>query len=129
MKRKLFSLLFGFFVTGVVNAQVPFVYYHPSGAQPSSPNQQRSTQSNIREIGAYRINDRGELQRIRIKINVVQDSYGGVEIWVRAYYNGYNWESRNDKAYAINEYSNLPSAIKNSFDWYCNGYPQLFFNY
>lgn len=144
MKKTLLFALIALFVSVAAEAQIPFTYYEPAGTPSSSssnyqvPSVRMPSYSNsspsYETIGAYFINNKGNFQRTKLKVNAVSSSYGGgTTVYVREYRDEtYDmWHSMNSQATAINRYSNEPDVIKENFEWKCyvTNIGWVYFNY
>lgn len=129
MKR---FLLMSFFacIACLAEAQVPFVSYRPVQGNPSSGyNNQQQQRQNFQTVNAYFVNQRGNFEKIRIKINVVQEMYGSTSVYVRGYCDKtYNrWYDMNSRASEVDVLD--ADVIKENFDYkfYMQGYGYVYF--
>lgn len=124
MKRIFLISLFACFAAQS-NAQVPFVHYTPvivgsDGQRVQQQQQQRQQErDNFQTVNAYFVNRQGNFEKIRIKISVVQNTYGSPSVYVRGYYDKTyeRWRDTNSRADKIDVLDN--EVIKENFDYKC----------
>lgn len=122
MKR---FLLMSFFacIAFIANAQIQFPSYNPviidRNGNRVQMQQQQQPRENFQTVNAYYVNQRGSFEKIRIKINVVQNAYGSPSVYVRGYHDKtYNrWHDLNSRASEIDVLDS--DVIKENFDYKC----------
>lgn len=107
-------------ITVLANAQVPFVHYTPVGPSGQrSQQQQQQSYDNFQTVTAYFINRQGNFEKIRLKINVVQNTYGSSSVYVRGYFDRVyeRWHDMNSRAEKVDVRDE--DVIKENFDYKC----------
>lgn len=80
-------------------------------------------------MNAYFVNQRGSFEKLRIKVGMVQGTYGSVTVVVRGYQDKtFNrWYDMNSNASEVDALD--PAVIKENFDYKCfiSGYGYIYF--
>ena len=120
MKRFILMSLFAC-IAVFADAQVPYVHYTPVIVGPNGQRvqqQQQQERENFQTVNAYFINRQGNFEKTRIKVNIVQSTYGST-VYVRGYYDKVyeRWHDMNTRAEKIDALDE--DVIKENFDYKC----------
>lgn len=132
MKRFVLMSLFACFAV-FASAQVQFVPYRPiygsGGSSSYTQPQRQQQQERLQTVNAYFVNQRGSFEKLRIKVGMVQGTYGSVTVVVRGYQDKtFNrWYDMNSNASEVDALD--PAVIKENFDYKCfiSGYGYIYF--
>lgn len=121
MKRFLLMSLFVCMAV-IANAQIQFPSYTPVIVGPNGERvqqQQQQRRDNFQTVNAYFVNRQGNFEKIKIRVNVVQEAFGSTSVYVRGYCDKtYNrWHDMNSRASEIDVLD--ADVIKENFEYKC----------
>lgn len=147
MKYQILMALILFGVNSHLKAQIPFVEYqavpnyqvNAQGAvvpieiiSPFSHTDNSNKQQKYSIIGGYTITPNGNLKRVKIQVNGVSNSFGGLIVYLRGTFNSTHsiWNTCNTQAVKVDEYID-GEYLSNNFEWKVDSYAYgtIYFNY
>lgn len=131
--KRFFLVSFFLCIAFIANAQIQFVPYTPvivdRNGNRVQQQQQQQPRDNFQTVSAYYINRQGRFEKIRIKINVVQNAYGSPSVYVRGYHDKTydRWHDMNTRASEVDVLDD--DVIKENFDYkfYNQSYGYVYF--